>query len=233
MNIVNFSPPYLISSIRRKIISYSAQNIQHIIEYFNIRLGCTLIAVLNLKPDHINYINSYFSNAMIYGIIMACIAYDNDNKRLLMTMKEIRNIIPIDEFINLGEVRDIFCYPLKFVREFDYPGNSFVLEFYNYILATPPDFSLVNLQSSPVSDPETPSETKKKLLSKLANKLNRDKKEENGDYACLICLENRKIVILLPCSHQVYCVGCSIEQFVDKLECPVCRVKAIDILVTF
>ena len=44
------------------------------------------------------------------------------------------------------------------------------------------------------------------------------------DMLCLICLDNKKTHVILPCFHVVACVVCANELFKSsKKECPLCR----------
>ncbi len=46
-----------------------------------------------------------------------------------------------------------------------------------------------------------------------------EKREEES--RCVVCLENRKGILLLPCSHMCVCVACSENS--SLLKCPICR----------
>jgi len=46
-------------------------------------------------------------------------------------------------------------------------------------------------------------------------------KTDDDDIACVICLENRKEELVLPCGHLVFCAGCRIDYTDTK--CPTCR----------
>lgn len=45
--------------------------------------------------------------------------------------------------------------------------------------------------------------------------------EKQNESRCVVCLENRKNVLILPCSHMCICTGCSDNKSLDK--CPICR----------
>ena len=46
-----------------------------------------------------------------------------------------------------------------------------------------------------------------------------------SDYHCVICLENTKNIVLLPCKHMCLCIGCSIKYMNQQGEhkCPLCK----------
>mgnify|MGYP001554097998 CR=1 FL=1 len=45
------------------------------------------------------------------------------------------------------------------------------------------------------------------------------KEDDSDDLRCVICMENRRRTMILPCNHSHTCIGC-VKQ-IDK--CPVCR----------
>jgi hypothetical protein len=59
------------------------------------------------------------------------------------------------------------------------------------------------------------------------NNNNGDILEDDSDRACVICLQNRKVVALLPCAHLCVCRQCS--SMIDQ--CPLCRGKKESLLV--
>jgi len=48
-----------------------------------------------------------------------------------------------------------------------------------------------------------------------------DDQEKQKQNCCVICLENRKSVLILPCSHMCICAECSDNKSLEK--CPICR----------
>jgi len=61
------------------------------------------------------------------------------------------------------------------------------------------------------------------IMTKLKSKLTRDSKEKNDEYACIICTDRKKLVVLLPCEHINHCVECAIASIGVDNTCPVCR----------
>lgn len=56
--------------------------------------------------------------------------------------------------------------------------------------------------------------------------------ENRPDMSCVICLENKKNVMLQPCSHIVYCVECARKDLCSDT-CPICRGKYTNAQVVF
>ena len=60
---------------------------------------------------------------------------------------------------------------------------------------------------------------------------NTELQRELEKYECIICMDNQKEIILEPCGHLVYCNNCYINCYnncynkIDKLECPMFRIK--------
>jgi len=52
-----------------------------------------------------------------------------------------------------------------------------------------------------------------------------DKKEINDDSLCVVCLEEKKTIVYLPCFHMCTCANCGMKELLTK--CPICR-KPID-----
>jgi len=50
---------------------------------------------------------------------------------------------------------------------------------------------------------------------------NDDKKEINDDSLCVVCLEEKKTIIYLPCFHMCTCKKCGMNESLTK--CPICR----------
>ena len=53
----------------------------------------------------------------------------------------------------------------------------------------------------------------------LRGKENDEKEEDNNNIKCVICLENYKCMLLMPCKHVCCCEQCS----KDINQCPLCR----------
>jgi hypothetical protein len=45
----------------------------------------------------------------------------------------------------------------------------------------------------------------------------------NAAPVCMICMENPKIIALLPCGHKAYCAECFIDPILGQGNCPYCR----------
>lgn len=41
------------------------------------------------------------------------------------------------------------------------------------------------------------------------------------DNCCVVCLDSRKAIILVPCGHYAFCRVCALE----ITECPICRAR--------
>lgn len=53
--------------------------------------------------------------------------------------------------------------------------------------------------------------------------------EEGGDeHLCVICLENARDEVLVPCGHMVLCQACCANVMQNSNECPMCREKIED-----
>ena len=71
------------------------------------------------------------------------------------------------------------------------------------------DYSMGNKTAKPRSEEKLDSDDDPKT----------EKREEEN--RCVVCLENRKGILLLPCSHMCVCVDCSENS--SLLKCPICR----------
>jgi hypothetical protein len=55
-------------------------------------------------------------------------------------------------------------------------------------------------------------------------------------YECIVCMDNKKEIILEPCGHLVYCYVCCSNYYnncydkMKKLECPMCRIEVNGII---
>ena len=45
------------------------------------------------------------------------------------------------------------------------------------------------------------------------------------DMLCLICMDNKKTHVIVPCFHVVSCASCAPLLFANKKECPLCKNK--------
>jgi hypothetical protein len=61
--------------------------------------------------------------------------------------------------------------------------------------------------------------------------LSPDPDEEDG-HICVVCLEARRAVVLLPCRHFVMCAACA-DGLPQPRRCPVCREPAMDVMPLF
>ncbi len=78
------------------------------------------------------------------------------------------------------------------------------------------------------------SETKKSYLSTLFSRAKNEKKVEVAESIscendCAICMDKTKNSVLRPCNHMVTCVGCSNLLLNRQDNCPVCRIKIIEV----
>lgn len=67
--------------------------------------------------------------------------------------------------------------------------------------------------------------TKRKL-----NNDNRNLIKNKGDFEdlCIICLDNKRNMLILPCRHFCLCFTCSTRFFYDHDNCPICRQEIVD-----
>jgi len=77
-------------------------------------------------------------------------------------------------------------------------------------------------------------ETKKSYLSTLFSRSKCEKKMEvteslSCDNDCAICMDKKKNSVLRPCNHMVTCVSCSNILLNRQDNCPVCRIKIIEV----
>lgn len=86
---------------------------------------------------------------------------------------------------------------------------------------------------APSSTIKKTKSNKYEIMTKLKSKLARDSKEQNDEYACIICADRKKLVVLLPCEHINHCVECAIVSIGVDNTCPVCRGTVEDVVVTF
>ena len=56
-----------------------------------------------------------------------------------------------------------------------------------------------------------------------------EEEEYLGDeHLCVVCLENARDEVLVPCGHMVLCQGCCADIMASTNECPMCREKIQD-----
>eukprot|EP00596_Hydrurales_sp_CCMP1899_P001805 CAMPEP_0119048246 /NCGR_PEP_ID=MMETSP1177-20130426/57894_1 /TAXON_ID=2985 /ORGANISM="Ochromonas sp, Strain CCMP1899" /LENGTH=108 /DNA_ID=CAMNT_0007023893 /DNA_START=361 /DNA_END=684 /DNA_ORIENTATION=- len=46
---------------------------------------------------------------------------------------------------------------------------------------------------------------------------------DNATPVCIICMENPKVIALLPCGHKAYCAECFVDPMLRQGNCPYCR----------
>jgi hypothetical protein len=72
----------------------------------------------------------------------------------------------------------------------------------------------------PDDDSEESDDDDEERSSSPVRKLpNLDTKTEREDKACVICLENARVCVVVPCGHRLYCITCS-----NKFNAPNCLV---------
>lgn len=57
----------------------------------------------------------------------------------------------------------------------------------------------------------------------------------NNDNICIICLENTKSTVCIPCGHVIYCIPCihNISKTMKLINCSVCRQPITEIMKVF
>ena len=191
----------------------------------------------------------------VYGIIMTTIEYRKDNENLLILAELMKNDdkgAKIYETIlnRNNSAKVLFEDRYTFIRPDDntissYGGSStnitpindyshtYISNRYDGTI----DFMSMRCYSDTYSSDAVSSSTIKSnkydIMTKLKSKLSRDRKEENDEYACIICADRKKLVVLLPCEHINHCVECAIASIGVDNTCPVCRKTVEDVVVTF
>lgn len=69
------------------------------------------------------------------------------------------------------------------------------------------------------------SENSKISENKNENKINNDHTHNEMKNLCVICMENEKVVIFIPCGHRCTCESCGDKIFSFKKVCPICKLK--------
>ena len=54
-------------------------------------------------------------------------------------------------------------------------------------------------------------------------------KEEVITTVCIICCENQKESVFVPCGHKCCCLGCA-KKFINKHKCPFCK-KSVESII--
>ena len=70
---------------------------------------------------------------------------------------------------------------------------------------------------------ETPGENEE---SKLNEKTSAQKKAQEMEMMCVLCLTNRKTVVIQTCKHLVFCRSCERDyalKYPNNTKCPICR----------
>lgn len=205
---------------------------------------------IEFNGAELNRLNEEFRDIPIYGAIMITIESRADNRNLLKIYDNIlinavrrgngymsgyseKEIV----YMNIKNKRGIslFKSPYTFIRENDCVTDdiktlciSSTLSINSAIDSIPS--TCTTTYTPPVP---TPSNSRNNILQKLEDVKSRDKEEENDEYACVSCMERKKIVIVLPCSHIIYCVQCAIQNFNNELKCPVCTVETENVIITY
>eukprot|EP00698_Gefionella_okellyi_P006314 TRINITY_DN15692_c0_g1_i1.p1 TRINITY_DN15692_c0_g1~~TRINITY_DN15692_c0_g1_i1.p1 ORF type:complete len:201 (+),score=35.48 TRINITY_DN15692_c0_g1_i1:157-759(+) len=79
--------------------------------------------------------------------------------------------------------------------------------------------SLAHLASCDLS--VVPDEELAIALTQIDTLRDRVEEERHNRTVCVVCMDMRRTVVLLPCKHQVLCRGCA--DVLQKNECPMCR----------
>jgi len=66
------------------------------------------------------------------------------------------------------------------------------------------------------------SGTQKDAMKRVENAVAAAQLQEKENKKCVICIENTKTTVLIPCGHKVLCDSCAHQKLV---QCPVCRAK--------
>jgi hypothetical protein len=53
------------------------------------------------------------------------------------------------------------------------------------------------------------------------------------DTACIICMSNKRQIVLNPCGHYNMCIGCTDKIIQDTSKCPVCQKEIISAIKIF
>ena len=56
----------------------------------------------------------------------------------------------------------------------------------------------------------------------------------SGEHDCVVCLDEQKSVLIMPCRHLCLCEACAVQVMSAPLvRCPVCRGKVASIIATY
>lgn len=75
-----------------------------------------------------------------------------------------------------------------------------------------------NMESKHDKNMEKLNETREKIKSLVSSKT---KTKENESASCVVCLDERPNVLLMPCAHACLCTDCSNNP--QLVKCPMCR----------
>tara|TARA_R100000750_G_scaffold61429_1_gene52500 strand:- start:104 stop:895 length:792 start_codon:yes stop_codon:yes gene_type:complete len=200
---------------------------------------------MSLSNDH--------RDRLVYGIIMTTIEYRKNNENLLILaemMKDDDRGAKIYETIlnRNNSAKVLFEDSYTFIRPDENPNinitpvntdenfitvRTYVSAGIEPTISYHPPAYYHNEISGINNAIESGKSSKYKIMAKLKSKLPRDSKEENDEYACIICADKKKLVVLLPCEHINHCVECAIASIGVDNTCPVCRETVEDVVVTF
>jgi hypothetical protein len=62
---------------------------------------------------------------------------------------------------------------------------------------------------------------------------NRKLRQQEAGYQCVVCMDAKKSVCLLPCKHTCMCPACAARVMATSALCPVCREPVADSFETF
>lgn len=69
-----------------------------------------------------------------------------------------------------------------------------------------------------------------KTKNNIPKTLKEMKDEKTEEDACVVCMENKRVVALLPCGHKYTCASCTLQLYEDGSQCPNCRKEFTDVL---
>jgi len=88
-----------------------------------------------------------------------------------------------------------------------------------------PNLPMKSYENNIINIPKENIETKKEKLSEKKSEIKKnedddeDNENNNDEMKCVICLENNKCYIFMPCKHVCCCEGCA----QNLKQCPICR----------
>jgi len=209
---------------RGGIILFKLQKLKEGEENFTMRVKHEDVQGL----EHINEQVLQFNNELNVGIRKAIllIRYTDFVKEYLDYRKNRQTAVvaPIDYRAKFQQFGNFFTLEKTQIGDDSLVQELEVLD--KLITFEPQQISqnlILNIPNAeePMKEPKMVIQSEEMIVIDQQDVKKQSEEEEATD--CVICLSNKKTVLLLPCKHLCLCIDCSKNQSI--IDCPLCRIK--------